>query len=220
MINESIFGVHIIVVVMFTLLALRLGQSALSTTVCLYAILSNMLVTKQIAFLGFSVVSTDVFAVGCMLGLNLMQEYFGKESTRKTIKYSTIISLFYILITQIHLLYEPSRVDTMQQHFIAIFGSMPRIIMASIITYAVVQYGDAFLYGKIKSFFSGRFLVMRNIVTLSASQFFDTVLFSFLGLYGVVHAITPVIIMSFSIKMLVVLCAAPFIKISRYCVKS
>ena len=220
MVNECIFGLHVTIVVMFTLLALRLGQSALSTTICLYAILSNMLVTKQITLLGFSVVSTDVFAVGCMLGINLMQEYFGKESTQKTIMYSIVVSLFYVLITQIHLLYEPSAVDIMSQHFIALFAPMPRIIIASIITYAIVQYSDAFLYGKIKAAFAGRFLVMRNIVSLSISQLFDTVLFSFLGLYGIVYALAPIIIMSFSIKMLVVFCAAPFIKISRYCVKS
>lgn len=204
---------------MFTLLALRLGQSALSTTICFYAILSNMLVTKQITLLGFSVVSTDVFAVGCMLGLNLMQEYFGKEATRTTIMYSIIISLFYVLATQIHIRYEPSTFDTMNSHVIALFSPMPRLIIASIVAYAIVQYSDAFLYGILKTALSGRFLVTRNLFSLTISQFFDTILFSFLGLYGMVHAILPIIVMSFAIKMLVVLCAVPFVRISRYCVK-
>ena len=219
MINEFIFGLHIIIVVMFTLFSLYLGPSALSITICLYAILSNLLVTKQVMFLGFSVVTTDVFAVGCMLGLNLMQEYFGKEAARKTIMYSIVVSLFYVLVTQVHLLYQPSSFDTMHNHFLALFSSMPRLIVASIVAYAIVQYTEAFLYGKIKTALSGRFLVARNVFSLSLSQFFDTILFSFLGLYGIVHAIMPVIVMSFVIKMLVVLCAVPFIRMSRYCVK-
>jgi uncharacterized PurR-regulated membrane protein YhhQ (DUF165 family) len=49
-----------------------------------------------------------------------------------------------------------------------------------------------------------------NALSLSLSQFLDTVLFSMLGLYGIVSAITEIILVSYSIKLLAIANTLPW----------
>ncbi|MCK4518100.1 VUT family protein, partial [Candidatus Babeliales bacterium] len=56
---------------------------------------------------------------------------------------------------------------------------------------------------------SHKFLFARNLSVTVVEQALDTVLFGFLGLYGVVHSVTDVFVVSFSIKMLTILCMSP-----------
>ena len=81
--NECIFLLHVALVIGFALGALRLGKEALTAWVALQAVLANLFVIKQMTFLGFTVTCSDVFAIGSIAGLNLVQEFFGKESARK-----------------------------------------------------------------------------------------------------------------------------------------
>jgi len=78
--NEFIFLLHIIIIAISSLVALRLGKEALVAYVCVLGILSNLFVTKQILLFGFNVIATDAFVVGAVLGLQLLQEYYGKKT--------------------------------------------------------------------------------------------------------------------------------------------
>jgi queuosine precursor transporter len=92
---------------------------------------------------------------------------------------------------------------------------LPRIIAASLFTYLIVQRIDCFTYGFLKKKFDGNYLVLRNYGAILFSQLIDTVLFSFLGLYGIIESIVPVMVISYCIKVIVVLIATPFLWFSR-----
>ena len=47
------------------------------------------------------------------------------------------------------------------------------------------------------------------------SQFLDTCLFSFLGLYGIAYSVILIILMSYLIKLIIIFLAAPFITFLR-----
>jgi len=215
MCNELFFLIHVCSIAGFTLGSLLLGKEALTASICLMGILANVFVTKQIMLFGLPVVTTDVFMIGCILGLNMLQEYFGREAVKMAIIINTLLSLFYLGMSNIHLLYTPSSVDWADAHFQALLAPMPRIIIASISVYVLVQIIDALLYGFLKILFRGKYLVIRNVVSLASTQLLDTVLFSFAALYGVVHSVLPIIIMSYTIKMLVIICNTPFISLSK-----
>lgn len=210
-----LFFIHIIIVAGFTLLALRFGKEALITIICLYCILANLFVTKQISLFGMSVVSTDVFMVGSILGLNMLQEFFGKEIVKKTILLNFFVMVLYLALSQIHLWYTPNIFDTTHDHFFALLTPMPRIIIASVLVYLLVQIIDAYLYGILKVATAGRWLMARNILSLSISQLIDTVLFSFAALYGTVHSVFDIIIVSYSLKVLVIMCSSPCISLAK-----
>ena len=58
--NEALFFVQVIVVMLFALIALRIGKEALTVWVVLQALLANLFVMKQMSFFGFEVTCSDV----------------------------------------------------------------------------------------------------------------------------------------------------------------
>ena len=217
--NEILFLIHVVTVAGFTLGSLAMGKEALTATICLFSILANLFVTKQITLFGLSVVSTDVFMIGSILGLNMLQEFFGRSLAQKTILINFAVTLFYLLMSLIHVWYVPNEFDTMQQHFQIILTPMVRIIVASVLVYLLVQIIDAQLYGFLKNRFQGRFLLARNIFSLSVTQLLDTILFTFAALYGNVHSVWHIIFVSYTIKLLVIFCSAPFISFAKLIIK-
>jgi len=81
------------------------------------------------------------------------------------------------------------------------------------------QLLDYQLYGLLKQFFAGKYLLVRSVLSLIVVQLFDTILFSFLGLYGIISSVGSVIVVSFAIKMVVILIATPFVAFSKNIVK-
>jgi len=82
--NECIFLFHIIAILVFTLLSFRLGKMALGSWLCIQVLCANLFVMKQVVLFGFHVTCSDVFAIGSILSLNLLQEYFGPKEAKKT----------------------------------------------------------------------------------------------------------------------------------------
>jgi uncharacterized integral membrane protein (TIGR00697 family) len=216
MTNEIIFIIHTLFITASTLAALSLGSHCLVAFIGVQCVLANLFVIKQITLFGLSATCADAFTVGATLSLNLLQEYFGKNIAKKAIWINFFILIFYTIISQIHVWYQSNTFDTMQQHFVPILHLMPRITIASLLVYLFVQLLDYYLYGLLKQKLNHRFLVARNYASIALCQLIDTILFSFLGLYGIVENIGHIIIVSYSIKLVSILLATPFISFSRH----
>lgn len=213
--NEILFIFHVIVVMAFGFAALRLGKATLAAWIALQAVLANLFVIKQIDFFGFHVTCSDVFAIGSMLGLNLLQEYFGKDAAKKALWASFFAMLFFVAMAQIHLFYQPSPFDTSHASFETILSSSPRLLMASISVFVIVQQIDLRLFGTLKQKFPRLPLSARNGLSLSVTQLLDTALFSFLGLWGLVAHLFDVIFISFLIKLAIIALMSPLTHFSK-----
>lgn len=209
--NELIFLLHIIFVTAFTLGAFYIGKNALLAVVALQAVLANLFVIKQIEIFGFNATCADVFIVGSVLGINLLQEYYGKTWSKKALYISFFCMTFYLVMTQIHLLYIPAAYDNSHELFEGILSFAPRIIIASIAVYFVVLLINNWFYGYIKNKFENKYVVLRNFISIIFTQFLDTVLFVFIALYGIVESIWQVMFVGFVLKVMVVFISVPFI---------
>ncbi len=78
--NESLFLLHLVLVAGFSLVSLRMGAFALTTLIALFATFANLFVVKQMTLFGMQVTCSDVFAVGSLLAINLLQEFYGKKA--------------------------------------------------------------------------------------------------------------------------------------------
>ena len=217
--NEYIFLAHICFITTAALGALRLGKEALISLICLMCILANIFVSKQITLFGLHVTATDSLSIGACLGLNLLQEYYGRSATRQAIWLSFGAGLVCTVLSQLHLLYIPSVFDTTQEHYQALFGIMPRIMIASFTTYIVVQYIEMALYALLKRHIP-HLLLTRNFCSMAICQLLDTVLFTVLGLYGSVEHSGHIIILSYVIKIIVLSLATPFLWFSKKIIPS
>ncbi len=213
--NELIFIFHTVIIATFALGALALGRSALVAFVCTQCILANLFVVKQITLFGLTATCADAFTVGATIGLNLLQEYFGKEIAKKTIWINFFLLIFYAIVSQIHLIYIPHSADIMHLHFMPLLNLMPRIVIASFSVYLISQMADFYLYGFLKKTFQDRYIIVRNYASIAFCQLLDTILFSFLGLYGIIDNIWEVITISYLIKLASIIIATPFVGFSR-----
>lgn len=207
--NEILFFLHILVIFLFTLGALRLGKEALSTWVCLQALFANFFVLKQIGLWGCQVTASDVFAIGGILGLNLIQEFYGKESAKKTTLACLYCLLSFALLSIIHLLYTPSIEDRADIAYKALLQPAPRLFIASISVFFFVQQLDRKVFGALKHRFAKSSFSLPNFLSMSFSQCIDTILFSFLGLYGLVASLYDIILVSFLTKMIIIAILSP-----------
>lgn len=216
MANEYIFLLHSFFVSGATLLCLYIGSYALVTLTALYCLLANIFVIKQIVLFGYNATGADVFTIGATLSLNMLQEYFGKQVAKQAIVINAVMLLLYIALSSIHLQYHPAAWDVTDVHFYHILAHTPRIIVASVLVSYMSQTLDYYLYAFLRSCWPTRLLGIRNMVSMLVSQLFDTVAFSFIGLYGIVEHVWQIIIISYAIKLVAIALTIPWLSISSY----
>ncbi|MEI8364891.1 MAG: queuosine precursor transporter [Parachlamydiaceae bacterium] len=202
--NEVLFFIQILLIVGFAIGALKLGKSALIAWVAIQALVANLFVLKQITLFGFSVTASDAFAIGSLLGLSFLQEYFSREDAKKATWVCFFFMGFFALVSQLHLLYEPSLHDNTQEAFVTILSQSPRLLVASISVFFIVQRVDIVLFDFLKKIIPQGGFALRIAITLVVSQLLDTILFSFVGLYGIVNSMADIILVSFFIKLIVI----------------
>lgn len=217
MINELIFLTHTISICASVFVALLLGAPALTALISIQALLANLFVIKQTVLFGLTVTCTDAFAVGCGLALNTLQEYYGKKAAKQAIAISFFCLIFYLAMTLFQLWYLPAAHDATQHLWISLLSVTPRIVIASAVAYLCSQLTDYFLYKKLHTY-NINFL-LRNYGSLIISQLIDTVLFSILGLYGLVQSLGNIIFFSYLVKLFVILLATPLLSIARLYIK-
>lgn len=210
--NELIFILHVLIVSISCAVAAQLKKEALIALLCIQAVLSNLFVIKQISLLGFYATPTDVFTVGSSLCLNLLQDQSDKKESLRAIYISFFILIFYTIMSQFQIFYDPACIDTTDIHFQTILQYMPRIIAASIFCYFISQNIDAYLYNAINQRYKKLPFIIKNYTSISISQLIDTLLFSFLGLYGLVESIWHIAFISFTIKVITLLSIVPLTK--------
>lgn len=193
--NHFIFILHNLTIAAITLIAARLGKVYLTGLIALYSVLANLFVLKQITLFGLEVTSADVFIVGISLGLNLLQEKYGKQAAQNMIWISFSALLAYTILSQFQIWYLPNALDQSQAHFLALFKLSPRLTGASIISYLVSQTLDIDLYAYFKN----------NYISITISQLADTIIFSLVGLAGLGYNLIHIIVFSYIIKLIAII---------------
>lgn len=209
MFNNLLFLLSIFLITCFAWGFLRLGKTALITWVAFISLFANLFVLKQIHLFNLNATASDMFAVGGLFGLNLLQEYYGKESAKTAAWLSLASLLFFTLMTQIHLIYQPSEFDYTQAAYAQIFQNTPRIIMASLLTLFIVQQVDLRIYPLLRKRLPRIPVMLVSALSISISQTLDTALFTLLGLYGIVSQLLEIFMVSLIIK-LITICCLPF----------
>lgn len=218
--NELLFFGHLTLLIALGFGALRLSKEALIALVSFLGVLANVLIIKQTTLFGLTVTCTDAYAVGSLLTLNLLQHYYGKKWAKKAIHISFLCLLALSAFSYIHLLYTPSTFDTAQGAYKHIFVQSPRIALSSLATFYIIQRLDLFLFSFLQKLIAKAPLFVPMIFSLLISQTLDTFLFSFLALYGIVHSILQISMMSLIIKCFAILFMAPLTSLSSIFFKS
>lgn len=190
--NEIILLLSVAVIYSLVVLAYKFfGKTGLYCWTVFATITANIEVLIVIDAFGMEMTLGNVLFASTFVVTDILSEMHGKKAAQKAVYIGIAISVVFVLVSQTWMLYTPNSNDWAAPSIKAIFSNTPRLMLASIAVYAIVQAFDVFLYHAIwrkttelcKD--SKRFLWLRNNGATIISQFLNTVLYTFAAFYGV-----------------------------------
>jgi len=213
--NEILFILMSLVSLGFMLIAFRLGKAWVMGMIVVCVILMNIFVTKGMYLFGLAATGGNVLYASIFLATDLLAEHYGKKTATRAVRIGFLASLFFLVMSQFILWFEPADFDFAQSALKTIFSLTPRIVIASLIAYLISQHLDVWLFHKIKEKTKGKHLWLRNNGSTWISQAVDSVIFTLIAFLGVFPDIWQIILFTYIIKIIVAALDTPFIYLSK-----
>ena len=166
------------------------GKKGLLAFSVMATILANIEVLILVNAYGVEMTLGNVLFASTFLITDILSENHSKKDANKAVIISTLCSVFFILISQMWLLFTPSENDWASDSIRVIFSSTPRIVFASLGVYFISQLTDVWLYHKWWNWSKKHFndskkgLWIRNNGSTMISQLVNTLLHTFFAFYG------------------------------------
>lgn len=224
MINELLLIGSVIFIFGATLLAYRFfGKTGLYCMSAIATVLANIEVVVLINAFGMEQTLGNVLFASTFLVTDILSECEGKKEANKAVWLGTFSSLFFLLMSQSWLVYVPSENDFVHAAMKSVFSNTPRMIIASLVVYAVSQLFDVWLYHKWWQFTQKKFgdkrkfLWLRNNGSTLISQILNTALFTLFAFWGTYDAKTmlSIFLSSYVIYIFTSLLDTPCLYIAR-----
>lgn len=221
--NELLLIVSVPVIFGGVLLSYKFfGKSGLYGFTAVATILANIEVLILVRAFGVTQTLGNVLFAATFLITDILSENFGERAAKKAVYLGIFANALMIAFSSAWLLYTPENRDV----FLAvkeIFSRTPRLLLASLVAFAVSQWLDVFLYHRIwratetKSGSKTRFLWIRNNSAALISQIFNTIIFNLIAFYGVYDTATllSIILSSYVIYVIFSLLSTPFLYLSK-----
>jgi len=220
MINEIIFCIYCSIVGCSIFGALLLGQSGLIALMSLFFVCVNLFVTKHITIFGVTATAADPLSVGIPLAMNVLQEHHPAYASKRAIWVSFYMTLVYVMLAMLHVWYTPADVDTHHYHFSVLLSPMPRVLAASLTAYLISQFSDRHIYYVVRRRCTTTYAFIATLISTTISQAIDTVTFTMLGLYGIMHNLREIMLVSYILKLATVVCIVPFTIVINWAYRS
>lgn len=192
MINEVLLIASLVLIYGSVMVAYKfLGKEGLYCYTVFATITANMEVLLIVDAFGMEQTLGNILFASTFLITDILSETEGKEAANKAVNLGIVTSIAFIVLSQIWLLYVPAASDWASESFGVIFRNTPRIMMASVVVYAICQKFDVWLYHKWWELTDNkygnheRFLWLRNNGSTLVSQLLNTVLYTFAAFAGI-----------------------------------
>lgn len=198
-----------------------LGKTGIFIWMGLMGVLVQLFVVKQVSFFGVQATMANVEFASLFLATDILSEYYGEKEAKKAPYYMLFFIVFYMILTQLVLLFVPNELDYVQESMVTLLGQTPRIAIASIFMMFVANRFNVVLFNKLSKLFKGKHLWIRNNISTIVCNGGENFLFTFLAFYHnpiVPMGLREVIIVSISssiIETIIALCDTPFVYIAK-----
>ncbi len=177
------------------------GKSGLYCFTVFATITANIEVLLLVDAFGMEMTLGNILFASTFLVTDILSETEGKAAAQKAVYIGIAASLVFLVISQSWLHYILSPNDWAGEAFHTIFTNTPRMLLASLVVYAITQIFDVWLYHSWWKFTaqkyhdSRRFLWLRNNGSTMISQLLNTVLYTLFAFYGTYDSTTLISIM-------------------------
>lgn len=222
--NEVLLIINLILVYGGILVFYRLfSGNGLIALAAVATVLANIEVMVLIDAFSLEQTLGNVMFASTFLITDIISETEGEERANLTVNIGIAVSILFILVSQLWLLFTPSANDWAFASFKTLFTNTPRIVISGFVVYAVVQKVDVFLYHKWwrltekKSGDRRRLLWLRNNGSTIISQFINAVLFNLLAFGGRYDngTLVTIIASTFAIYFVTTVLGTPAIYLAR-----
>ena len=167
-----------------------LGRTGLYMWTVVATIAANIEALILVDAFGMEQTLGNILFASTFLVTDILSETEGKKCANTAVKIGIMVSLSFVILSQLWLLYTPSSNDWAMPSIQAIFSNTPRMMLVSVAVYGIVQVFDVFTYHTIWKHTrkilgdSRKGLWIRNNGSTLLSQLMNTVLFTFGAFYG------------------------------------
>ena len=151
-------------------------------------IAANVLAQKLIAVGAYDVTAASIIYPMTYVLADVLTEVYGYNNFRRVIWGALICNIAFALLSEAAVLLPPSSIWHEQEAFAAIMGHTPQIVFASMISYLVGEFMNAYVLAKLKIKTQGKYLWVRTIGSTIVGQALDTVIFTAIAFYGFLNA--------------------------------
>jgi len=148
-------------------------------------LISNVASSKIIALGPFDFDGgTLLFPLSYIFG-DILTEVYGYRRTRRVIWLGFAMNILMALVFMLVVALPPAVGGGNHEAFAIVLGWTPRIILGSVIAYAVGEFFNSYILAKMKVIMKGKHLWMRTIGSTLIGQGFDTIIFVMVAFWGV-----------------------------------
>lgn len=221
--NEILLLLTVVIIYGGVLLCYRFfGKHGLFAFTSMATVLANIEVLILVSAFGMEQTLGNVMFASTYLITDILSENESKKDASKAVYIGIFTSLIMLVLTQTWMLFTPSPSDLAMPAIKQIFSTTPRLMLASILGYAVSQRLDVWLYHAwwtltSKRGDSRRMLWLRNNFSTLISQLINTLLFTTVAFFGKYDTSTfiAILISSYVIYIFTSLLDTPAVYIAR-----
>ena len=222
--NEVLLLLSVLIIYGSTLIFLKVfGKQGLYCFTSIATIAANIEVLIVIIAFGMEMTLGNVLFASTFLVTDIISEIYGKKEAKTAVHIGIATSMLFIVLSQWWLLYTPAKSDFAMPAMQTIFSNTPRLMITSMVVYAIVQEFDVWAYHKWWDFTNKlvgdreRFLWLRNNGSTLISQFLNNILYTFGAFWGIhdFKTLISIAISSYVIFIVTSLADTPFVYLAR-----
>lgn len=195
------------------------GKTGIYVYVGFATILANIQACKSIELCGITTTAGSVLYASTFLCTDILSEKYGKKAAAKAVWLGVFINIIWLVGTQLTLWFTPSSSDYIQPSLDVVFGMVPRMSAASLVSYVISQRIDVFLYHAIwdRTGNDKKGLWLRNNGSTLCSQLIDSILFVTIAFWGTMkmNIFIEIMLTTYMFKAIVAVCDTPFAYFAR-----
>ena len=222
--NELLLIISLVVSYSLLLAFFKLfGKSGIYVWLGISTILANIEVTILVNAFGMEQTLGNTLFASTFLATDILSEIYGKKDSQKGAYIGILVLLVFLFFSFFWQIYTPSENDWAMPDVKGLFGNTPRMLLASLIGFAVSECIDVHLYHKIweisekKSGNHSKFLWLRNNGSTLISQFVNIFIFNF-GAFCFIYdfnTLANITLSCYVIYVFTSLLDTPFVYIAR-----
>jgi len=174
-------------------------------------LIANTIAVKLIGVNGWVVPVAVIAYPLTFLVTDTIAELYGRRIATRVVWLGFAVNVLMVALIYVGKIIPPASFWEGQDAYNTMLGSVPRIVLASMLAYLASQHHDVFAFHFWRRLTNGRFLWLRNNASTMVSQGIDTVLFITIAFIGVVptHVLLDMIVAQYVIKLFIAIADTP-----------